>query len=463
MKIEEVVVKKPLDTPSDAKKAEEKFERFMTENGLEDYPDPKKLLSDGYVYVSTEEGGMFIMDKRLTTKAIESEEERACIYFPTQFIDTPVLQDVFGVVRLSDGSFYTLDSVEIIKPHGCRNYYKKSECFKCDLTGNYYINGDDLIENVEEYDKVHKSHVVHTVDTGEMKIKERCYRYRNCAEVEYYRYRQLAPDYRYDGSPVWFDETVKNKRGIVGIELEYTNGAKLCLETLRTKKFRDIWSTVRDGSLPPDGAEFVSVPLELNELHNVSDFIYFAQDQEAKAHRSCGYHVHISGKDMNYMDISSLVNLCFSVQGEVFDLVDESRINNNYCKLLDNRFTGFSTLKYKKDKIKAGGVLYGDDEGFKQRHQRSKYAPGSARHYWLNIDRMFRFRKREDKHQKTIEFRLYQADFNVPYFMNMILLFYYMVEFAKTKSQKTCRRASLIDVVNIAPYHHRKQLRQLIK
>ena len=440
------------------------LEDMLESNNLVEVPHVMELKADGYVFVSTVNDETFLMKKSETDIALVDKNSNGkydVICFPNKLKDSPsTLKETFGVIRAGDNKYYEENSPLIVKPKHCRIYYPIDQCYRCELTRNYFISKDHLVENIEGLGLVDKNFVVYTEDTGEYKLKTNCYNYGG----NYYRYRQLAPDYVHHGEPFWFDETKGEtpKDRSFGVELEYDNAGNLCFEVLKDKDLREKWSSVRDGSLPPNGSEFVSVPFTIDKLDEVTKMIEAARRTGAEPAKSCGYHVHISGGDLNYMDLSSLLTLCMGIQQEIFNLVTDSRINNEYCKLLDSRFIGFTKVKTKKDRRSAGCHLYGDERQYLDRHNRSKYQ-STVRHYWINIDRMFRFRTRKDRHKKTVEFRLRQADFDYEQFNQMILLFYYMVEYAKNHSQKTCSRSRLIDVANYAPYRHRKTLKQLIK
>jgi hypothetical protein len=347
-------------------------------------------------------------------------------------------------------------------------YHSPENCLQDVRSGRFYLKeklDPEKYVYFEEYNGfAFKTDLVKTKDTK--RLIPRPYAYKS--GDDFYEFELLA---RPSKGPIKFDHTkipkeINDRR--LGIELEFGDATKLSREVLRQKELRTIWSSVRDGSLDSisNGIEFVSIPLKIDELGKVEDFIKLAKKLGADANIKCGYHVHISAINTSFVDVSALVTLCTNIENELFKLFPPSRQNNNYCRKLDEIFDGFVQVTHRKNKNIGGEQLYSKHASdFKTRHQDSKYRNSNGqngpRYYWLNLDRLYH--KRANPEQRTIEFRLHEATFDHTRFVSFAILCYYLVEYSIHHGKKTCKTATLKDIISFVPYKYRKRLTHFIE
>lgn len=328
----------------------------------------------------------------------------------------------------------------------------------------FYEQPNDNILFDKMYGWFEKDETIIAKDTGNIIPKSHAY----STGDAWYQFSSLADR---GGSPLRFSHVqfpTEITERMIGVEFEFGDATKTSREVLRDNHFRSKWQSVRDGSLDgiSNAIEFVSVPLKITELDEVVKFMEFAQKTGSNVYDACGFHVHVGAQDIGFMDIASLIALCTKIEDELFNMFPENRRNNEFCRKLNSKFSGFLEVVKREDKKKAGERLYSDQSAsFKDRHRQSKYVDSGGhrgiRYQWLNIDRIYH--KRQTPNEKTIEFRIHEATTDIERFINFVLLCYYLVEFAKTHSKQVCVKSTLIDVVSEARYEHRKRLIKYIK
>lgn len=383
--------------------------------------------------------------------------EKGDLPLPKVYIDKH-----FKLVEI-DGEMYYSKSPQITKAIDTRKWVLKKKAYES--IGGYYEEKDNLLYKERDDQWIPKEKTVVTKDTEEVEYAPNCY----YTGKNYYRYRDMAAGKGNWGHAPYtkesiFPKEIKERR--IGIEYEFGDSFNMFEDFLKSD-FKYDWNSVRDGSLDNirQGIEFVSIPFKLEELDRGVEFIDFAKAQGATISDSCGYHVHIGASDLNFMDISNVICLGVQIEASMFKLGGMHRENNTYCKPLSERFRGFIDVKVPKDKNKYGNDLYKNlNASFTERHKQSKYVDARGhqgiRYYWLNIDRFFY--QREKPEQKTVEFRNHIATWDSKKFYNYCLLCYYIVEFAKNHSKKTCMKTDIYDIANSAKPLHRKQLNQYL-
>lgn len=363
-----------------------------------------------------------------------------------------------------DGALYNSEVFHFVRAKDTDRMIPIEDAHQVDR--GYYVEKVDKYEYLESHDLyAKKEDVVEACDTGERVSKRMAYR---SEAGKYYRFSELSPDARVN-RPLRFDHTKieGSDERRVGVEFEFGNATAMTVEVLKNPEMRRTWASVRDGSLDgiSNGIEFVSIPLELSELDIVKDAILMAEKMKCTADKACGFHVHVSATDLNFMDITSLVNLCSNLEDELFKMFPKDRDNNNYCKRLNENFKGFVDVTTRKDKKKTYDKLYdGQRATVKERHKLSKYVDSGGqrgiRYHWLNLDRLYH--KREQPEQKTVEFRIHEATFDYERFVAFIYLCYYIVEFAKNHGKSVCKTVGFSDIISFAHYKHRKYIKAFL-
>lgn len=365
------------------------------------------------------------------------------VRIPRFFRDERILSEFYSVVII-EGQIYHETDPSIVRTKDTNRLMHMSKAKRCYFSREYYEKTDEFI-HIEHRDvwvhKDKKGELTKTVDLNILDLKRECYKSEK--NSKYYSHYELSPDYRFDeNNPPRFNLTKKRelKQTGIGLEFELENSVPTSIQVLKNKDLRERFLTERDGSLNRTGNEFVSVPLQYEESQEIIDhFFSVAKDNSADPSERCGFHVHISLSDFDYKDVVHLIEIGRIVENEMFDLVDSRRRGSRFCRGFDDRFLGFK----KPTLDKCGEVFYGGSHNYKVRPNQSKWAQNDVRHYWMNIDRFFRFRN--EKQQQTVEFRLHEATLDAEKFKNFVKLCYWLVVFAK--SGKT---GSLTDIAKFS-------------
>jgi hypothetical protein len=91
----------------------------------------------------------------------------------------------------------------------------------------------------------------------------------------------------------------------------------------------------RDGSVTSPGMELQTRPFYIQEKSFVEKFSTLMIEIARSGgviDKSCGLHVHISGKDITLSELANLIEFYFSWQDVLMSLVQSSRRNNSYTK-----------------------------------------------------------------------------------------------------------------------------------
>ena len=98
------------------------------------------------------------------------------------------------------------------------------------------------------------------------------------------------------------------------------------------------WRAVHDGSISPwgdrsKGVEFVSrVPKNGDALWKDVEYITDYTSTNFAVNRSCGVHVHVDGRDLEWKAIKNLLLLGKSVQNILYKMLPPSRDTSRWCK-----------------------------------------------------------------------------------------------------------------------------------
>lgn len=322
------------------------------------------------------------------------------------------------------------------------------------LDMKHYASKEDLITYTTKEGSeglIHKSSLITTKDTNRQMFSRECFRQLNSRDnsIDYYEYQHNSPEFvrHLGGRPYYFDFTNPNpdKRRLFGVELEYINTQKTTLK-LASHELSKYWASVEDGSVRGSGgSEFVSVPLNFEQLDKVIDMIKMCEDNDARVSNSCGIHVHVSAYDYTYKDIVRLAKFCKKNEEDLFAFVTPERRRNRYCRKLDERFNFTDDEEYS-----LRNFYKGSSASYEEREMQSKWSAGSVRHYWLSLDRLFRFKS--DPMKRTVEFRHLQSTLTPDEVLHFINTAYAIVTACKKSNPKT-----LQDVVEYAQYPDKLQ------
>lgn len=432
-------------TSTIAEEKSEKFEKFLEEleesGKLGNKIEPTIPETSEYVMQATV---LNVLNKSVAVKFRQNDNYG---YIHKYFKDRPkTLDRLFSIVQIG-GVLYSKEDDSITKAVDTDNWIIKDSGYRVE---NGWVENVDNMVYIEEFDRYYnREDIVVTTDTEEEYPINHTYRYHpdDGSGIQYYRFRDNSPEYRrpvrWNSGPI---DSEDPSRRMIGIELEFSEAIDLTKKLSADKFFRNNWRSVRDGSIPENGTELLTKPITLNSAKKYVDALFnHIDDVGAEVDNNCGFHFHISTSDYTFPNITNLIKVCSNIEEDIFSLVPSHRHTNRFCKKIskDDRFKPFISLRNKEACLKG---MYGSQENAESRIHGSKYH--DARYYWINIDRMYRYRETPSRH--TVEFRVFDAKLDRKDVLAKAYLCYTIVEFAKAKTRQECRDATIKDIIEFA-------------
>ncbi|MCM1221909.1 MAG: amidoligase family protein [Lachnospiraceae bacterium] len=172
------------------------------------------------------------------------------------------------------------------------------------------------------------------------------------------------------------------------------------------------WKIMRDSSIEPirnDGGnasideykvEFVTPPLNYEDIELLQDIIRKLRENGAKSHRSCGIHIHVDGANHNAISLRRLVNFMTSRQDLIYEALEIGNRANHWCHKLNSALL----VEMKKDKNlskeKAEQIWYSSaNDGYTGGISHEHY--NHTRYHGVNLHSYFS--------KGTVEFRLFNS------------------------------------------------------
>lgn len=239
-----------------------------------------------------------------------------------------------------------------------------------------------------------------------------------------------------------------------GVEMETVTGSFTTDNDFNTVKDLNI-SSVKDGSLRdadgsgPWGAEYVTGVLKgdsgLEHLHKITKVL----SKKCTVDKRASVHVHIGSLKWNSEDIVYAYLLGLMLEDEIFSMMPQSRMDNQYCKKLpkiDPHMLGrlnktFDKSDYKKIinlvynkvfKIVSKGYKPSKEFNKNTRHPQGPHGGWDRdtdhRYSWLNFTNII-FNQRGNFNSKTIEFRCHSGTLSYKKIHNWIKICMAIVEF----------------------------------
>lgn len=223
------------------------------------------------------------------------------------------------------------------------------------------------------------------------------------------------------------------KNQLFGVEVEMTGitrekAARLVAEVLRTTPShpesncyhtRTIadqaarkWKIMRDSSIEAirnDGTsepldeyrvEFVTPPLNYSDIELLQNIIRKLRENGAKAHSSCGIHIHVDGANHTAVSLRRLVNFMTARQDLIYEALQIGDRESNWCHKLNK--TLLDAMKKDKNltKEKAEEIWYSRaNDGYCGGIDHQHY--NSTRYHGVNLHSFFT--------KGTVEFRLFNS------------------------------------------------------
>jgi hypothetical protein len=172
------------------------------------------------------------------------------------------------------------------------------------------------------------------------------------------------------------------------------------------------WKVMRDSSITPvinDGTtgsldeyrvEFVTPPLNYSDIELLQRIIRKLREGGAKAHHSCGIHIHVDGANHNPKSLRRLINFMTSRQDLIYEALEIGDRESRWCHKLNSDL--LAAMKKDKDitRERAEEIWYSranDDYcgGIDHEHY------NTTRYHGVNLHSYFS--------KGTVEFRLFNS------------------------------------------------------
>ena len=172
------------------------------------------------------------------------------------------------------------------------------------------------------------------------------------------------------------------------------------------------WKIMRDSSIEAirsDGTsepldeyrvEFVTPPLKYSDIELLQNIIRKLRENGAKAHSSCGIHIHVDGANHTAVSLRRLVNFMTARQDLIYEALQIGDRESNWCHKLNK--TLLDAMKKDKNltKEKAEEIWYSRaNDGYCGGIDHQHY--NATRYHGVNLHSFFT--------KGTVEFRLFNS------------------------------------------------------
>lgn len=172
------------------------------------------------------------------------------------------------------------------------------------------------------------------------------------------------------------------------------------------------WKIMRDSSITPIRnddtsepldeyrVEFVTPPLNYSDIELLQNIIRKLRENGAKAHSSCGIHIHVDGANHTAVSLRRLVNFMTARQDLIYEALQIGGRESNWCHKLNK--TLLDAMKKDKNltKEKAEEIWYSRaNDGYCGGIDHQHY--NSTRYHGVNLHSFFT--------KGTVEFRLFNS------------------------------------------------------
>ena len=172
------------------------------------------------------------------------------------------------------------------------------------------------------------------------------------------------------------------------------------------------WKIMRDSSITPIRnddtsepldeyrVEFVTPPLNYSDIELLQNIIRKLQENGAKAHSSCGIHIHVDGANHTAVSLRRLVNFMTARQDLIYEALQIGDRESSWCHKLNK--TLLDAMKKDKNltKEKAEEIWYSRaNDGYCGGIDHQHY--NSTRYHGVNLHSFFT--------KGTVEFRLFNS------------------------------------------------------
>lgn len=172
------------------------------------------------------------------------------------------------------------------------------------------------------------------------------------------------------------------------------------------------WKIMRDSSITPvrnDGGsesldeyrvEFVTPPLNYEDIDLLQRIIRKLKENGAKPHSSCGIHIHVDGANHNPQSLRRLVNFMTSRQDLIYEALEIGNRADHWCHKLNTSLLTEMKKNKNLSKEKAEQIWYSSaNDGYSGGIDHSHY--NHTRYHGVNLHSYFS--------KDTVEFRLFNS------------------------------------------------------
>ena len=207
----------------------------------------------------------------------------------------------------------------------------------------------------------------------------------------------------------------KSKR-FVGVEIE-TEGEGDGEANEVIKQCGEYVETKGDGSLSDEGVEFVTNPTNGDLLFdNIRKLCKAIKRDGYYIENNCGVHIHFDARDMTEAELRNIYLFYGNFEEIFFQMVPNSRRNNNYAKSIRSKYDLACEKKFKNHIL-----------NMSNNENLEKYTPStydSSRYDWLNMTSALSKRK-------SIEVRLHSGTLDHKKIINWIRINMACIEWAR--------------------------------
>ncbi len=231
------------------------------------------------------------------------------------------------------------------------------------------------------------------------------------------------------GIPFVLDKKTPGNDRLVGVEVEYNNPALL-----------ERWVNRWHGAIHTDGScgyEAVTTPIAGGHINAcLAELCTDLKNQNTKADKRCGIHVHVDANDMTWDCMRRLIATYAKVEPILYILAGQERMQGNYCRPCGKEYSGALKQEDWKDAV-LGVALAAARNGIRP-SELAKQRPGKKggdRYRGLNIMPWIAGR-RVSAPDTTVEFRMHRNTLDGARIAGWARLLAAMVEWAVSASDK---------------------------
>lgn len=166
------------------------------------------------------------------------------------------------------------------------------------------------------------------------------------------------------------------------------------------------WKIVSDASIDTHGngssyaVEFVTPPLNYEDIETLQNIIRKLREAGAKSDKSCGIHIHVDGANHTPESLKRLVNFFTARQDLIYEALEIGQRANRWCRKYDNTLLDAIRKEKKLSKNSLETIWYSSaNGGYMGGIDHQHY--NSTRYHGVNLHAFFT--------KGTVEFRLFNS------------------------------------------------------